>query len=113
MPSREREKQIKIYLTEDEVEILEKNMKKSGLNNRSVYIRKMCLDGIIVNVDLKILKELSYEINKVGVNINQIAKQVNEMQNISKQEIEDLKSMLKSINLLQRDTMNLILSQLK
>lgn len=88
-------------------------MEKAGIDNRSAYIRKMCLDGVIVNTDLKILKELSYEINKIGVNINQITKQLNEMQNISKEDIADLKSMLKSINLMQRDTMALLLSELK
>jgi hypothetical protein len=94
------------------MELMKKNMNKAGIENRSAYMRKMCLDGIIINTDLKILKHLSYEINKIGTNINQVAKQLNEMQNICKEDVESLKDMLRSINLMQRDTMALLLGEL-
>ena len=72
-------------------------MKKAGISNKSAYIRKMILDGMIINTDLTILKNLSYEINKVGVNVNQIAKLLNEMYGIKKEDVEELKNMLRSL----------------
>ncbi len=103
MANRERKNQVPLYFSDYEMELLKKNMEKSGIENRSAYIRKMSIDGVIINTDLKILKDLSYEINKIGTNINQVTKHLNEMQNISKEDVESLKVMLKSINLMQRD----------
>ena len=100
MANRQRKNQVPLYFSDYEMELLKKNMEKAGIDNRSAYIRKMCLDGVIINTDLKILKDLSYEINKIGTNINQITKQLNEMQNICKEDVESLKKMLKSINLI-------------
>jgi hypothetical protein len=112
MANRERKNQVPLYFSDYEIELLKKNMEKAGIENRSAYIRKMSIDGVIINTDLKILKDLSYEINKIGTNINQVTKHLNEMQNISKEDVESLKEMLKTINLMQRDTMALLLGEL-
>ncbi len=112
MANRERQNQVTLYFSEYEMYLLKKNMEKAGIKNRSAYIRKMSIDGVIINTDLKILKDLSYEINKIGTNINQVTKHLNEMQNISKKDVESLKEMLKTINLMQRDTMALLLGEL-
>jgi len=112
MTNRERKNQVPLYFSDYEMELLKKNMEKAGIKNRSAYIRKMSIDGVIINTDLKILKDLSNEINKIGTNINQVAKHLNEMQNISKEDVESLKEMLKSINLMQRDTMAVLLGEL-
>lgn len=112
MTNRERKNQVPLYFSDYEMELLKKNMEKAGIKNRSAYIRKMSIDGVIINTDLKILKDLSNEINKIGTNINQVAKHLNEMHNISKEDVESLKEMLKSINLMQRDTMAVLLGEL-
>jgi hypothetical protein len=91
MANRQRDIELKLFLSEDENQILTKKMEQIGTNNKSAYVRKMILDGMIIKTDFKVLKELSYEINKIGVNINQITKQVNEMQNISNEDIEKYK----------------------
>lgn len=112
MANRERKNQVLLYFSDYEMDLLKKNMEKAGIENRSAYIRKMSIDGVIINTDLKILKDLSYEINKIGTNINQVTKHLNEMHNISKEDVESLKEMLKSISLMQRDTMALLLGEL-
>ena len=112
MANRERKQSVLLYFSDYEMGLLKKNMEKAGIENRSAYIRKMSLDGVIINTDLKILKNLSYEINKIGTNINQITKQLNEMQNIRKEDVDGLNEMLRSINLMQRDTMALLLGEL-
>lgn len=40
------------------------------------YLRKMAIDGYIIQVDHTDIKAMTAEIQKIGVNINQIAKRV-------------------------------------
>ena len=49
-----------------------------GTKNFGAYARKMLIDGYIIVVDYTEQKKLAAEINKIGVNINQIAKKYNE-----------------------------------
>lgn len=42
--------------------------------NMGAYLRKMAIDGYIVNTDTTPLKKQYEEMHKIGVNINQIAK---------------------------------------
>lgn len=113
MANRQRDIELKLFLSEDENKVLAKKMEQIGTNNKSAYVRKMILDGIIVKTDFKVLKELSREINKIGVNINQITKQLNEMQNISNEDIENIKSMLQLINQKQKETMSFFINELQ
>jgi len=113
MTNRSRDVELKLFLSQEENELLAKKMEQVGTNNKSAYVRKMILDGMIVKTDFKALKDLSNEINKIGVNINQITKQLNEMQNISSDDISDIKNMLRSINQKQKDSMSLFINELQ
>lgn len=75
--ARSRNKQILFFVNEQEYKDIQARVKLSGLD-RSQYMRLMALKGIIYNEDLESTRQLSYEINKIGTNINQITKQVNE-----------------------------------
>jgi nitrate reductase assembly molybdenum cofactor insertion protein NarJ len=66
------------------------------------YLRKMAIDGIIVNIDHTDIKKQTAEIQKIGVNINQIAKRVNQTNNIYSQDIAELKELMNEIWRLQR-----------
>jgi hypothetical protein len=52
---------------------------------------KMSIEGTIVIYDFKEVNSLIYEINKIGVNVNQLAKKANEINNIYKVDIERMK----------------------
>ena len=43
----------------------------------AAYFRKIAIDGYIIQVDHADIKAMTAEIQKIGVNINQIAKRVN------------------------------------
>lgn len=45
--------------------------------NFAAYARKMLIDGYVAKVDYSELKTVTAEIEKIGVNVNQIAKHVN------------------------------------
>lgn len=75
--NRKRQNKIVFYLTDEELELFEKKFKKTIFTSKSDYIRDSILNGIIIIKDYTHYKELINEINKIGVNINQIAKIAN------------------------------------
>ena len=102
MMNRTRGVPVQIYLTESEKALIEQKMKMFRTRNFSAYARKMLIDGYIVNVDYADIKAQTAEIQKIGVNVNQIAKRLNAGGDIYAQDIEDIKGALAEIWRLQR-----------
>ncbi|EGT4141324.1 plasmid mobilization relaxosome protein MobC [Clostridium perfringens] len=96
MAERNRKIPIQFYVNEDENEQIEKQIKKTKLN-KSEYLRRISTKGVIVKVDMSSIENLVYEINKIGININQIAKRVNESDTIFKSEIKELQESIDEI----------------
>lgn len=70
---------IRIRLTAEEKEFVLSDMEKNGETVLSKYLRKKILNNRIeaaLQKNLE-LERLTYEIRKIGVNINQIAKRYN------------------------------------
>ena len=53
---------------------IEEKMKQVPTRNMEAYLRKMAIDGYIIQVDHSDIKKMMAELQKIGVNINQIAK---------------------------------------
>lgn len=96
--NRIRNKLQKFYLDDQELNVIEKNMEKLKINNKSEYYREMALKGkkILFQYDRN-LEALVTEINKIGTNINQVAKVTNERRNIYHEDILVLKEDLTNI----------------
>jgi hypothetical protein len=60
-------------------------------NNLAAYMRKIAIDGYIIAVDNSDLKAIAAEMQKIGVNINQIARRVNGTTRIYEQDIDGMK----------------------
>ena len=97
MANRKRDVQILIWVTPEENKLIRKRIILSKTSNMSVYLRKMSIDGMIVNTDTTYLKAMYQEMHKIGVNINQLAKFANSVGTSSPQDIEELKEMVKKI----------------
>lgn len=82
--------------------MIEQKMKSLHTGNFSAYARKMLIDGYIVNIDHSDIKMQTAEIQKIGVNVNQIAKRINATGTMYAQDIEDIKGALNEIWRLQR-----------
>ncbi|WP_017772763.1 plasmid mobilization relaxosome protein MobC [Paraburkholderia kururiensis] len=67
---------IEFKLSEHEKSILEEKMKRWGFDNMSECLR--CLIRSDDSLYLPTRTQLIYEINKIGVNLNQITKHLNE-----------------------------------
>ena len=102
MVRRTRDIQKKIWLTPQEERTIAKKMEMIGTENFGAYARKMLIDGYIIVVDYTEQKKLAAEINKIGVNINQIAKRVNATGSVYQEDIEEIKGVLAEIWRLQR-----------
>lgn len=74
MANRKRMVQILFCVTPEEKKEIRKKMILSKTKNMGAYLRKMALDGYIINTDTTPLKQQYEEMHKIGVNINQIAK---------------------------------------
>lgn len=77
MAERKREIQIKFWVTPEEKKMIRKKMILSRTANMGAYLRKMAIDGIIVNTDTTYLEKQFYEMHKIGVNVNQLARLAN------------------------------------
>ena len=102
MDGRKRTVQIKFRVTEQERELIERKMKQIPTKNLAAYMRKMAIDGRVIVVDYSELRAVGAEIQKIGININQIAKRANATGNVYEQDIEEIKGVLAEIWRLQR-----------
>ena len=102
MENRKRNIQIKFRVTEEERNLIEEKMKQVPTSNMEAYLRKMAIDGYIIQIDHSDIKKMTAELQKIGVNINQIARRTNATGNVYQEDIEEIKGALKEIWRLQR-----------
>ncbi len=102
MNGRKRTIQVKFYVTEEERKLIEEKMKLVPTSNMAAYLRKIAIDGYIIQVDHTDIKAMTAEIQKIGVNVNQIARRVNATENAYKEDIDEIKGVLAEIWRLQR-----------
>ena len=97
MSKRKRNVQILFCVTPEEKKLIRRKMIESKTKNMGAYLRKMSIDGYIVNTDTTPLKKQYEEMHKIGVNINQIAKKVNTTGDLYPEETKELKEMVKEL----------------
>ena len=97
MAERKRAIQLKLWVDENEKNLLEEKMKILGTRNFGAYARKMLIDGYIIKVDYSEQRKLAAEVNKIGVNINQVCKKINETGRAFAEDVSELKSKLEDI----------------
>ena len=94
MDGRKRTVQIKFRVTEAERDLILEKMKLIPTRNMAAYLRKIAIDGYILQVDHTDIKAMTAEIQKIGVNVNQIAKRVNSTGSVYQEDIEEIKGVL-------------------
>lgn len=99
---RKRMIQKKIRLTEEEARFISTKVAESGMTNFNAFARIMLIMGEVKILNFEELKELRKEINRIGVNINQVAKKVNEDDRASLNELSQILELQKYL----KDTVN-------
>ncbi|MBF0746461.1 plasmid mobilization relaxosome protein MobC [Gemella sp. 19428wG2_WT2a] len=98
MENRRREILKKFYLNEKEEKKLKNKIEESPYVTFSAYAREMLLEGEIIVRDYSSIRKLQVELNRIGTNINQIAKVVNENRDINREEINELKDLFTELS---------------
>ena len=65
MAERKRNKEIHFYVTEEERKLIRRKMIESKTKNMGAYLRKMAIDGYIVNTDTTPLKKQYEEMQEL------------------------------------------------
>ena len=102
MANRKRKIVLRCPVTEEERKLIEQKMAQLPTSQIGAYLRKMAIDGYIIYVDVKNIKQYIQELQAIEKNINQIARRVNSTTNIYKEDIEEIKKRLDEIWQLQR-----------
>ncbi len=102
MDNRKRNVQIIIRVTEEERALIEEKMQQIPTLNLSAYARKMLIDGYIITLDLQEVKGHTAQLQKIGVNINQIAKRINETERIYADDMDEIKRAMEEVWRLER-----------
>ena len=102
MANRTRKIVLRVPVTPEERELIEQKMALLHTKNFSAYARKMLIDGYIVNMDTTDIRAQTAEIQKIGVNVNQIARRVNSTGSVYQEDIDEIKGVLNEIWRLQR-----------
>lgn len=102
MANRKRNIQMKFYVTEEEKQLIEQKMQQLPTQRYGAYLRKMAIDGYIINMDTTNIKAFTAELGAIGRNINQIAKRVNAGGSVYQADIQEIQERLEEIWQLQR-----------
>ena len=89
-PKRKREVQVNFRVSPEELALIEKKMSQLGTNNREAYLRKMALDGHVVQLDLPELMELVSLLRRSSNNLNQLSRGVHETGRVYDADLEDI-----------------------
>jgi hypothetical protein len=100
MVTRKRDMQIAFRVTNEEKKIIDEKVKLSKMTKSEFFISTI-MNGKIVITDekekLKSITNLTNEINKIGTNINQVSKHVNQIGSIGMDDFEYLRKRMDDI----------------
>ena len=74
-----------------EKEVIDQKMALLGTTNLRAYLRKMAVDGYVVQLDMFSVVELVKRLRSISSNVNQIARRCNSTHNLYAQDVEDLR----------------------
>ncbi|MCR5683272.1 MAG: plasmid mobilization relaxosome protein MobC [Clostridiales bacterium] len=106
--NRLRPTQLHFYVNDQGFELIKAKMKQVGTDNMSSYLRKMAVDGYVIRLDMRELKELTRLLGNIAGSENQIAKRVNETGTVYAEDLEEIKKNQEQI----RESVNIILRSL-
>lgn len=106
MAHRERQHELKIYLSTDEQYVLEQKFKISGMKSKSAFIRHLILYGYVYDVNYEHLREYNTLLSRIGNNLNQIAKRINQTGNLYEADVKEVKELMNQVWQLQKSMLS-------
>ena len=90
MKKRIRNRQIIFWVSPVEEAMIEERMSQVGTKSLSAYLRKIAIDGMIINLQIPELKEIISLLRRCSNSLNQIAKRANSTGRIYDAEMEQI-----------------------
>lgn len=87
---RKRDVQLNFRVSPHELELIEAKMAQVGTTNREAYLRKMAIDGFVVNLEVPELRELVSLLRYSSNNLNQLTRRVHETGRVYDADLEDI-----------------------
>ena len=87
---RKRDVPVLFWVSAAEMEAIQQKMAQFETKNLSAYLRKMALDGYVVQLDLPELKELVSLMRYSSNNLNQLTRKVHETGRVYDADLEDI-----------------------
>ena len=91
MVNRSRGILLKFYVSEKELEQIRMKMEQYSTNNLSAYLRKIAIDGYVVNLELPELGEMVSLLRRSSNNLNQLTRRVHETGRFYDADLEELR----------------------
>ena len=91
MKKRRRTIPLMFYVTPEERDQIEAKMAQLSTNNMSAYLRKIAIDGYVVQLDLPELREMVSLLRRSSNNLNQLARRANETGRIYPEDLADIR----------------------
>lgn len=91
MAKRKRTIPLLFYVSEEERGMIQAKMELYGTANLSAYLRKMAIDGFVVNLELPELGELVSLLRRSSNNLNQLTRRVHETGRFYDADLEELR----------------------
>ena len=85
---------IYFKVTDEERKLIEQRMALAGIRNMSGYIRKMCIDGYFVQLQIPELTKCAKLLRYTSNNVNQIARRVNSGGRVYTDEVNEITAKL-------------------
>lgn len=95
--NRYRHKEKKIRFTEEEHAYVLEKMAESRIRKFQHFALSMLIQGEVSFTDYTELRQLVYEVKKIGTNINQVVRLANQFDDISETDIKDLTNALSKL----------------
>lgn len=87
---RKRDVPVLFWVSAAEMDAIQQKMAQFGTKNLSAYLRKMALDGYVVQLELPELKELVSLMRYSSNNLNQLTRKVHETGRVYDADLEDI-----------------------
>ena len=102
MAQRNRKIPLLFYVNEAEMKVIFEKMKLLNTTNKSAYLRKSAVDGYVIQIDTADIKQNTAQLQRIGGNINQIVKRMNQTGSLYTDDVTEVKELLKKIWRTQR-----------
>ena len=92
-----REVQLKFRVTPEDRALIEQKMAQLGTSNMAAYLRKMAIDGFVINLELPELREMVSLLRRSSNNLNQLTRRVHETGRFYDADLDELRQSYDSL----------------